>query len=174
MKNLIYIYKLLTVFASLCLAFGLPAGCTPPQKPIAPTPRRDPPVFVLAPPGKISSLTLLPPNPPPEAIECTLKGGNKAIGGAWLPPALEASLGGELERLAGLPLTYQQAERSAALLSLDSANLEIKRLAAEVERIEKEKYSADLKYYHWRKAAPALFYGGAAAGLFLGAFFFAF
>jgi hypothetical protein len=124
----------------------------------------------LAPPGFVSSPSLLPEAPPPTVTECTLEGGAKTKGGAYLSPGLQAALGGELERLSSLPFAYQQAEREASALVLEDANREIKKQAEELSALDKKKHAAEVKAYQWRRAAPAFFFGGAAAGLLLGAF----
>lgn len=159
----------LALFLRVSLALSI-AGCISHIRPVEPSARPLPSSFTLAPPGSVSSPSLLPEAPPPSVIECTLESGAKVGGGSYLSPGLGAALGGELERLSALPFAYQQAEREASALVLKDANREIQRQAEELSAADRKRYAAEVKAYQWRRAAPALFFSGAAAGLLLGAF----
>lgn len=155
---------LILCFFGMLGALLISGGCTPPPRPVEPLPRPSAPSYALASPGRISSLTLLPPEAPPAVTECTLEGGGKGRGGSWLSPGLESALGGELERLAGLPGAYQNAERESAKIVIKEANQSLSEMNEKLSRAEQEKYAEEVKAYQWRRMAPALFLGGAAVG----------
>lgn len=152
----------------LALLIFFVTACYIPPRPAAPLPSPAP--LQLPSPISLKSSSLLPPENPPIALSAQLKEGSTVGPGFYLSKDYAAALGGELERLAGLPKAYQDGERERAALVIEEGNKQVELYSKTLEEERAERLKAEKQAAFWHKAAFPIALSSAAAGMLLATF----
>lgn len=144
------------------------ASCYFPPEPASPLMKPSPLTQAL--PTSLASSSLLPPGNPPIVLSAQLKSGEVLGPGFYLSKEYAASLGGELERLAGLAPAYQEAERAQAALIVAQGNQALELMSSQLEAERAARLKAEEQALRLHKALKPVALGSAALGMLLTSF----